>query len=89
MKFTMKTIYLIFVMLFISFFLGMMWHKILDMELEVYKLLGYDSSNGSDDNDTFDGFFYEGERNHTAAFIKFMYWSFTTLTTVGFGDLSP
>lgn len=48
LKYALKTIYLVLIMLSISFFIGMMWHKFVDMQLEIYSIIYKDSTDDLD-----------------------------------------
>lgn len=43
LKYALKTIYLVLIMLSISFFIGMSWHKYVDMQLEIHIYLHGDN----------------------------------------------
>lgn len=63
-KYALKTMYLVAIMFFISFFMAMGWHKFLDLEVEIYKWYWVDDPTRLDAElyETFDSFFLEHER---------------------------
>lgn len=91
LKYALKTLYLVLIMLSISFFIGMAWHKFVDTQIELLAIYYKDDPETFAElkSDSFYRFFDKGDLEEFTTSITFMYFSFTTLTTVGFGDLSP
>ena len=99
----LKTVKAVIMVTACSYFFAMAFKMLCDIQADVYDLDQYSNKNpkpkdwtGDDDrknleNDHFMREF-EMERDQISdkdSVIKFMYYSFTTLTTVGFGDLHP
>lgn len=84
-KFSLKTLFLIVLMLNVSFFFGVIWL--------IYCEVTERAFNANSEEDSFITRFLEGSSVGSASkvevTIKLVYFIFTTLSTVGFGDMSP
>ena len=98
-KYSLRLIKLVIVIATITYFLGMFWF-IICIELEhateefnshanpaIYNIENYIDTNGLE----FDsGHKYNGDlTSHTDKTVQLMYFAYTTLSTVGFGDKTP
>jgi hypothetical protein len=76
LQFLLSTLKLVLAISNISFFVGMGWYTIVNLTQHT-------------DEDNFFATYGVPDRSHSYRVIQFMYFSFTTLSTVGFGDYSP
>ena len=97
MKLILKTLKAIIMVTAISYFFAMAFKMLCDIQADYYSWDGYvDSSSdgtmtgeGARDHFTVVFNMQEKEISDTDSILKFVYFSFTTLTTVGFGDVVP
>lgn len=84
-KYMLNTLYLIILIFNVSFLIGMAFLKMAIIFEHIYH------ANGIDREDTFEKYFFGSfdDHSHLRMTITLTYYSFTSLSTVGFGDLHP
>ena len=75
-----KTFELIVIILTVSYFMGMFWYIFCDITYDPYT---------TDEDLGFKGHFNLDDFSSNQNAVKVTYFSFTTLSTVGFGDFNP
>ena len=76
-----KTLKLLIVIFLLSYFLGIIYYIICDLVRE--------HADGGYDNDFIKAFMTDPPKSNKDRMIAVTYFAFTTLSTVGFGDLAP
>ena len=82
-----KTFRLVIILFLISYFLGIMTYISFDLANNIEK--DHDPQDSSINHENFISFFKIDEYNGMNRAIIMMYFTFTSLTTVGFGDFHP
>jgi hypothetical protein len=89
---SLKIILLIIIILNISYFLGIIWFIFCDLSNQAYNHWGRTDEDIAENGDLYDTFYnqYElGKNTNLRNAIIVVYYAFTSLTTVGFGDFHP
>ena len=90
-SFFLKTLKLVLIILNISYFLGMLWYILIEAEKDfINGKTEYSSDEDLEEfEDTFIVYFGLHEKDPKSIWIITTYFSFTSLSTVGFGDYHP
>ena len=83
-SFSMKTFKLVIIITIISYFLGMLWYVLCEIELDFFE----DYFEGGD-QEMFQDYFNLREKRPGDISVITTYFAFTSLSTVGFGDFNP